>query len=84
MATSVPPSNDPSPHRFAISGRIKMWDPAERWLWIDERPLWVAPGISVRDLVAGSSVTAIGHREKPSGRWVVTYITRYPTPAPPG
>jgi hypothetical protein len=54
-----------------------MWDPAERWLWLDERPLWVPPGISVPIPVAGISVTVVGHRETPNGRWVVTYITRH-------
>jgi hypothetical protein len=83
MATSVPSSGDQAPLRFAISGPIKMWDPAERWLWLDERPLWVPPEISVPIPVAGTSVTVVGHREKPNGRWVVTYITHH-SPLFPG
>jgi hypothetical protein len=54
-----------------------MWDPAQRWLWLDERPLWVPPGILAPIPVAGTSVTVVGHWEKPNGRWVVTYITRF-------
>jgi hypothetical protein len=80
VATSVPPSGDPGPLQFAVSGRIKRWDPVERWLWIDERPLWVPPGIPVPDPVAGTMLTAVGHREQPSGRWVVTYVARHPPP----
>ncbi len=84
MATSVPSSGDAGPVRFAVSGRIRRWDPAERWLWLDERPLWVSPGVLVPTPAAGTVVTAVGHREQPSGRWVVTYITgRHPMP-PPG
>jgi hypothetical protein len=84
VATSEPSFDAPGPLRFAISGRIKLWDPVERRLWIDERPLWVVPGISVPDPVAGTTVTAVGHREKPNGLWVVTYITRHRTPSSPG
>jgi hypothetical protein len=82
VATSELSSDDPEPLRFAVSGRIKLWDPVKRWLWIDEHPLWVAPGITVPD--PGTTVTTVGHREKPNGRWVVTYIARHPPPWPPG
>jgi hypothetical protein len=61
-----------------------MWDPAERWLWIDERPLWVPPGISVPVPVVGTLITVVGRREKPSGPWVVTYITRHSPLSPAG
>ena len=73
MATSVSYSGDAGPVPFVVSGRIQRWDPTERWLWLDKRPLWVSPGISVPD--PGSLVTVVGHQEQPSGRWVVTSIT---------
>jgi hypothetical protein len=74
VATSPPSSGDSHPIPFVVSGRIRIWDPVERWLWINERPLWVTPGVAVPEAAVGTAVIVSGQREQPSGIWVVTYI----------
>ena len=76
VATSGPSTGAHESARFTTTGRIKRWDLETRLLWIDERPLWVAPGVLVPD--PGTTVTALGHHEGPSRVWVVTYITWAP------
>ena len=51
---------------------ITAWDPARRRLRIDGRRLWVAPTVAVFGVLDGTLVTASGHQEDPSARWMVT------------
>jgi hypothetical protein len=72
MATSFPSSSD---LRFSIAGSIASWDPYGRWLRIGQRNFWVAPGVVVAGLAPGATVTAIGHQDDSTGRWIVTQLT---------
>lgn len=64
----------PEPLRFSITGPIATWDPLGRWLRFGERNLWVVPGVSLAGLTPGARVTAIGHQEKGTARWIVTQL----------
>jgi hypothetical protein len=70
--TSVVSSN---PLRFLITGSIAAWDPVRRRLKIDGRRLWVAPTVAILGIVNGAMVTAIGHQEDLTARWIVTRFT---------
>lgn len=61
-----------TPLRFLITGRIAAWDPVQRRLKIDGRRLWMAPTVAVLGLANGVLVTASGHQDLPSARWIVT------------
>ena len=60
------------PLRFLITGSIHSWDPIRRRLKIDGRRLWVAPTVEVVGVANGVLVTASGHQDRPSVRWIVT------------
>ena len=60
------------PLRFLITGSIAAWDPVRRRLKIDGRRLWVAPTVAVVGVANGALVTASGHQDPPSARWIVT------------
>ena len=60
------------PLRFLITGSIAAWDPVRRRLKIDGRRLWVAPTVVVVGVTNGALVTASGHQDPPSARWIVT------------
>ena len=60
------------PLRFLITGSIAAWDPVRRRLKIDGRRLWVAPTVAVVGVTNGALVTASGHQDPPSARWIVT------------
>ena len=75
MTTPFSPPTAPEPLRFSIVGRIATWDPFGRWLRIGERNFWVAPGVTVAGLIPGAMVTALGHQEDLTARWVVTALT---------
>lgn len=60
------------PLRFLITGSIRSWDPIRRRLKIDGRRLWVAPTVEVVGVANGVLVTASGHQDRPSARWIVT------------
>ena len=70
--TSVVSSN---PLRFLITGSIAAWDPVRRRLKIDGRRLWVAPAVEVVGIAIGALVTAIGHQEDVTARWIATQLT---------
>jgi hypothetical protein len=61
-----------TPVRFLITGSIAAWDPVAREMKIGEHRLLVAPAVSVFGVADGALVTASGHQEHPSARWVVT------------
>jgi hypothetical protein len=61
-----------TPLRFLITGSIAAWDPARRRLKIDGRRLWVAPTVAVFGVLDGALVTASGHQDDSSARWMVT------------
>ena len=61
--------------RFSIAGLIASWDPHGRWLRIGVRNFWLSPGVSVAGLVQGARVTAIGHQDDVTARWIVTQLT---------
>jgi hypothetical protein len=63
------------PLRFLITGSIAAWDPVRRRLKIDGRRLWVAPTVAVFAVANGALVTASGHQDHPSARWIVTDFT---------
>ena len=60
------------PLRFLITGSISAWDPGRRRMRIDGRRLWVAPAVEVFGVADGVLVTASGHQDQPSARWMVT------------
>jgi hypothetical protein len=60
------------PRSFTIAGTIDTWDAFGRWLRIGARTLWVAPSVSVAGLAPGARVTASGHQEDRTARWIVT------------
>jgi hypothetical protein len=60
------------PLRFLITGSIAAWDPIGRRLKIDGRRLWLAPKVAVLGVADGVLVTASGHQETRSARWIVT------------
>jgi hypothetical protein len=60
--------------RFSVLGTIVTWDSFGRWLRIGERNFWLAPGVSVIGLIPGARVTASGHQEDLTARWIVTDI----------
>jgi hypothetical protein len=60
------------PLRFLITGSIRSWDPIRRRLKIDGRRLWVAPTVELVGVANGVLVTASGHQDRPSARWIVT------------
>ena len=76
MTTPFPSPTDPAPRQFSVTGAVANWEPVGRWLRIGERHYWVAPGVLVPD--PGTTITVVGHHERPSGVWVVTYITWVP------
>jgi hypothetical protein len=61
-----------TPAQFLITGSVAAWDPARRRLKIDGRRLWVAPAVAVAGVANGVLVTASGHQDRPSARWIVT------------
>jgi hypothetical protein len=61
-----------TPLRFLITGSIAAWDPVRRRLKIGGRRLWVVPAVSIFRVANGALVTASGHQEHPSARWMVT------------
>jgi hypothetical protein len=61
-----------TPAQFLITGSVAAWDPARRRLKIDGRRLWVAPAVAVAGVADGVLVTASGHQDRPSARWIVT------------
>jgi hypothetical protein len=61
--------------QFSIAGTIVTWDSFGRWLRIGERNFWVAPSVSVAGLAPGARVTASGHQEDLTARWIVTDLT---------
>ena len=63
------------PLRFLMTGSITAWDPVRRRLKIDGRRLWVAPTVAVGGVANGALVTASGHQEDVTGRWIVTQLT---------
>jgi hypothetical protein len=63
------------PSRVLITGLVAAWDPVSRELQIGRDTFWVAPGVSVTDLRAGASVTAVGYQEDLSARRMVTDLT---------
>jgi hypothetical protein len=63
------------PLRFLITGSIAAWDPVRCRLKIDGRRLWVAPTVAVGGVANGALVTASGHQEDVTARWVVTQLT---------
>jgi hypothetical protein len=72
MARSFTSVVSSKPLRFLITGSIAAWDPIRRRLKIDGRRLWVAPAVAVSGVADGALVTASGHQEHPSARWIVT------------
>jgi hypothetical protein len=64
-----------TPLRFLMTGPITAWDPISRLLTIGGRRLRVAPMVSVVGAL-GTLVTASGHQEDSSARWMVTQLTR--------
>jgi hypothetical protein len=60
------------PLRFLITGSIAAWDPVRRRLKIDGRRLWVAPTVTVFRVADGALVTASGHQDDLTARWIVT------------
>jgi hypothetical protein len=60
-----------SPLGFLITGPINAWDPITRLLTIGGRRLRVAPRVTVVGGL-GTMVTASGHQEDSSARWIVT------------
>jgi hypothetical protein len=62
------------PRSFSIAGTIVTWDAVGRWFRIGERTLWVAPSVSVAGLAPGVRVTASGHQEDRTARWIVTNL----------
>ncbi len=75
--TSIVASN---PLRFLITGSIAAWDPGRRRLKIDGRRLWVAPTVAVFGAANGVLVTASGHQDDVTARWIVTELTLDPQP----
>ena len=69
---SFPSSSD---LRFSIAGPIVSWDQHGRWLRIGVRNFWLSPGVSVAGLVRGAMVTASGHQDDSTARWIVTKLT---------
>jgi hypothetical protein len=67
------PHDDPL--RFSITGPIAAWDPVGRALGIGDRDLWLTPDLSIASLARGAQVTASGHRDNTTTRWVVTQLT---------
>jgi hypothetical protein len=65
----------PDPRCFVIDGLIATWDSVGRVLRIGEYTLSVAPGVSVAGLIPGAKVTASGHQEDLTARWIVTSLT---------
>ena len=63
-----------SPLRFLITGPITAWDPLGRRLTIGGRRLRVAPRVSTVGVLDGAMVTASGHEEDSSARWIVTAL----------
>ena len=57
------------PLQFLITGAIAAWDPLRC------RRLWVAPTVAVDGVANGALVTASGHQEDVTGRWIVTQLT---------
>jgi hypothetical protein len=72
MTTPFPSPTAPEPLRFSILGTIVTWDSFGRWLRIGERNFWVAPSVAVTGLAPGARVTASGHQEDLTARWIVT------------
>jgi hypothetical protein len=68
------PSPTAEPLRFSILGTVVTWDSFGRWLRMGERNFWVAPGVLVAGLTPGARVTAIGHQDDLTARWIVTDI----------
>jgi hypothetical protein len=64
--------------QFSIAGTVDTWDAFGRWLRIGARTVWVAPSVSVAGLTPGARVTASGHQEEPTARWIVTDLTLDP------
>jgi hypothetical protein len=62
----------PESLRFSILGTIVTWDSFGRWLRVGERNLWVVPSVSVAGLSPGARVTATGHQDDLTTRWIVT------------
>jgi hypothetical protein len=62
------------PLRFLITGPISAWDPLSRRLTIDGRRLRVSPMVSVVGVLDGAIVTASGHQDDSSARWIVTNL----------
>jgi hypothetical protein len=60
------------PLQFLTTGPISAWDPLSRRLTIGGHLLWVAPMVSVLGVADGTLVTAIGHEDDSSARWIVT------------
>lgn len=75
MMTPFPSPPGPEALQFSITGTIATWDPGGRWLRIGTRNFWLAPGVSVAGLVPGSGVTASGHQDDLTARWIVTQVT---------
>ncbi len=63
------------PLRFLITGSIGAWDPVRRRLRIDGRRLWMAPTVALSGVRDGVLVTAGGHQEDLTARWIVTQLT---------
>jgi hypothetical protein len=78
MTTPFPSPTAPDPLPFSITGTIATWEPIGRWLSIAERHCWVAPGVAVAGLIPGAVVTASGHQDHWTGRWIVTKLTLDP------
>ena len=74
MTTPFPSPTAPEALQFSLLGTIVTWDSFGRWLRIGERNLWVAPGVSAVGLTSGARVTARGHQEDLTARWIVTDI----------
>lgn len=74
MTTASPPPSAPEA-QFSITGTIATWDPFGRWLCIGEHEFWLAPGVSGTNLVPGARVTASGHHDELTARWIVTILT---------
>ena len=72
MTTPLPSPTAPDLLRFSILGTIVTWDSFGRWLRIGERNFWVAPSVAVAGLAPGARVTASGHQEDRTARWIVT------------
>ena len=45
-----------------LAGRVRAWDPSNRWLWIGDTRLSLAPEILADDLISGHGVIVTGYR----------------------